>query len=418
MRFAMKGKTMNIRMDELIRTVGAALDIVEGELLGASTNHGKRIAALCSLMCRELGMETEEIRAITACALFHDNALTEYIQSEVTGEVRGKNFKLHCVYGQRNMETLPFKSDIQGLVLYHHEQADGGGPFGKKEGEFPLGAELIAIADMVDAAHHLQRVQPENISSLQKEIEGQKGKRYTKTAADALLAVLGTDTLVSLQDERINETAAHLLPAWEAGVTDAALMRLADLAARIIDYKSVFTRKHSVQIANRAWLMGGYYGFDATMRAKAYLAAALHDLGKLATPTAILEKPGKLTASEFNTIKDHARGTYDLLSGITGFGDICDWASNHHEKLDGSGYSFGKSAENLDHVSRILACTDIYQAVSEERPYHPGRSHSDTMPVLRDMAQKGFIDGAIVKDFDTVMAEYSDKDIPPPENAI
>jgi len=370
-------------------------------------------------MGKELGMDVEEIKAVTTCALFHDNALTEYIQSEHKGsDAQGTNLKLHCEYGQRNIETLPFKFDIKGLILYHHEQAEGGGPFGKREGEFPVGAELIAIADMVDVHRHLQRVPVENIPILKKEIEAQSGKRYTKTAADAMLAILNEDTLLSLRSENIKETAARLLPEWQVEAQDEEVIRLADLSAKIIDYASVFTRKHSVQIANRIWLMGGYYNFDPATHAKAYLAAAMHDLGKLATPTEILEKPGKLNDSEFNIIKAHVRGTYDLLSVITGFEDICCWASSHHEKLDGTGYCFGKKAEELDFVSRLLACTDIYQAVCEERPYHPARSHSDTIPVLFDMAQKGLIDSKIVKDFDTVMADYSFKDVPSPANTI
>jgi len=406
---------MNVRMDELVKAVAVALDIVECELLGASANHGKRIATLCSMMGRAAGMNEDEQRTLTTCALFHDNALTEYILSERTGDEHGKDFKLHCTYGQRNIERLPFTSDVKGIVLYHHEHADGSGPFGKRDGEFPLGAELIAIADMLDTGHHLQRIPAGSLPSIQKQISEQSGKRYTKRAAEAMLSILTAETLAMLQNENINETAARIIPAWHVTLENDALMNLADLTARIIDYKSVFTKKHSVQIANRAWLMGGYYNFDPATRTKTYLAAAMHDLGKLATPNEILDKPGKLTPEEFNTIKAHVKGTYDILSGITGFEDVCGWASNHHEKLDGTGYWFGKDAQDLDFISRLLACTDIYQAVCEDRPYHPGRTHADTMPILRDMAAKGFIDAGIVKDFDTAMAEYSGRDVPGPE---
>jgi len=405
---------MKIRMDELIKSIAVAFEIVECELLGASSNHGKRIAVLCSLMGKELGMSVEEIRTLTTCALFHDNALTEYMLYKQKGDGWQSNFKLHCEYGQRNIEMLPFKSDVSGIILYHHEQADGGGLFGKKEGEFPLGAELIAIADMVDVSNHLQRMPADNISLLQKKIAEQSGKRYTKTAAAAMLAILSKDTLLSLRDENINEATAQMLPEWQVDIEDASLMRLGDLTAKIIDNKSPFTRKHSVQIANRVWLMGGYYGFDPGLRVKVYLAAAVHDIGKLATPNEILDKPGQLTDSEFQTIKNHVKVTYDILSGITGFEDICAWASSHHEKLDGSGYCFGKNAEELDFVSRLLACADIYQAICEERPYHPARSHSDTMPILQNMAERGLIDSKIVKDFDIVMAEYSNRDVPAP----
>jgi len=402
-------------MDELINAIAAALEIVESELLGASANHGKRTAVLCAMMGRELAMNEEEIRALTSCALLHDNALTEYVlYKSKNGDRYDKDFKLHCLYGQRNVDDLPFKSDVSGLVLYHHERADGGGPFGKKEGEFPIGAQLIALSEMIDIKHHLHQTPVKKISAIQKEISAESGKRYTKTAADAMLAVFNADTLLMLRDENINETAARMLPAWQVDVGDEALMRLAGLSAKIIDRKSVFTRKHSVQIANRAWLMGGYYGFDPVLRSKVYLAASIHDIGKLASPTNVLEKPGKLTDVEFAIIKGHVKKTYDLLCGITGFEDICRWASSHHEKFDGSGYPFAKNAEELDFVSRLLACTDIYQAVSEERPYHPERSHAETMPILWNMAEKGYIDSQIVKDFDTVMAEYSKRDVPPP----
>jgi len=409
-----RGKVMNIRMDELIQSIAVALDMVEAELLGASTNHGKRIAVLCSRMGRGLGLDEEAIKAVTACALLHDNALTEYILYKNENFEKDMNFKLHCEYGQRNIEEIPFQSDISGFILYHHEQADGGGPFGKKEGEFPLGAQLIAIADMIDIGHHLQRVPLDNLSLIQKEIAAQSGKRFTKTAADAMLSVLDADTLLSLRDENIQKTTARLLPEWHVGIEDEALLYLARLAAGIIDYKSPFTRKHTVQIAGRAWLMSGYYEFDPVKRAKIYLAASLHDIGKLATPNEILDKPGKLTDDEFNVIKAHVRWTYDILSGITGFEEICRWASGHHEKFDGTGYCFGKTADELDFVDRLLACTDIYQAVCEERPYHPARSHENTMPILWNMAQKGYIDEEIVKDFDKVMAEYSNKDVPSP----
>ena len=404
---------MKIHMDKLIQSIAVALDIVEHELLGASTHHGKRISVLCTMMAKKLGMNDDEIKAITTCALFHDNALTEYMLYKQDDE-REINLKLHCEYGQRNIEMIPLKFDVNGLVLYHHEQADGGGPFGKKEGEFPIGAGLIAIADMIDVDHHLQRFPIENISTLQKEIEAQTGKLFIKTAADAMLAVLNPDTLMSLRDEHIKDTAAQVLPVWQTKVEDESIMRLANLIAKIIDHKSTFTRKHSVQIANRAWLMGEYYGFDSIKQAKVYLAASLHDIGKLTTPNTILNKPDKLTDSEFNIIKAHVKVTYDILSGITGFEEICRWASNHHEKLDGNGYCFGKNADELDFISRLLACTDIYQAVSEERPYHPRRSHDDAMVIMRSMADKGLIDSKIVSDFDTVMAPYSNKDVPSP----
>jgi len=406
---------MKIHVNELVQSIATALDIVENEILGASTYHGKRIAILCSLMGKELGMSESEIKAVTTSAMFHDNALTEYVLYMYENNEPEMNLRLHCEYGQRNLEKIPMDFDVSDLVLYHHEEADGKGPFGKRDGEFPVAAALIAIADTIDVENHLQRLPAEELSTIQKIAKEETGKRFTKTAVETFLSVLDKDVLESLRDENIQETAGKILPAWQSEVKSDSLMHIASLAAGIIDFKSPFTRKHSVQIANRAWMMGGYYGFDPEKRAKVYLAASLHDLGKLATPNAILDKPDKLTDEEFMTIKAHVKGTYDMLSGITGFEEICHWASSHHEKLDGSGYHFGIDGKDLDFVDRLLACTDIYQAVSEERPYHPRRSHDETMPILWSMAEKGFIDKDIVNDFDTVMAIYSNRDVPPPE---
>ena len=406
---------MKVHMNELVQSIATALDIVENEVLGASTYHGKRIAVLCSLMGKELGLNDSEIKAVTTSALFHDNALTEYVQYMYENNEPEMNLKLHCEYGQRNIEKIPLEFDVSGLVLYHHEEADGKGPFGKRDDEIPLGAAIIAIADTIDVENHLQTLSEKDIASIQKEAGEQSGKRFTKTAVETFQTVLKKDVLESLRDEYIVETAGKILPAWQSEVKSDSMMHIASLTAGIIDFKSPFTRKHSVQIANRAWMMGGYYGFDPEKRAKVYLAASLHDLGKLATPNAILDKPDKLTDEEFGVIKAHVKGTYDMLCGITGFEEICHWASSHHEKLDGSGYHFGIGAKELDFVDRLLAVTDIYQAVNEERPYHPRRSHEETMPILWSMAEKGFIDKDIVNDFDTVMAIYSNRDVPPPE---
>ena len=196
---------MNIRMDSLIKAIATALDIVENELLGASTNHGKRIAVLCAKMGKVLGKTPEEITAVAICALLHDNALTEYILAERTGGHHDPIMKTHCEYGQRNVDTLYFKTDVKDFILYHHERADGKGPFGIREGEGSLEAELITIADSIDVTHHLQRVEPEKLSGIRHIITEETGKSYGSTAAAAMLDILDWTTVVSLRDNIIEK---------------------------------------------------------------------------------------------------------------------------------------------------------------------------------------------------------------------
>ena len=401
-------------MDSLIQVLGQALDMVEIDFLGATTNHGKRIAVLCAAMGRRLGMSTLEVSDLVSCALLHDNALTEYILMREGREEDDPNFGAHCEYGQRNMESLPFNGNIDGYILYHHEQADGLGPFKLMEGEYPLGAELIAVADMLDAEKHLENFSQAKLPSLRENIRTKIHVCFTDRAGNALLDVLDEEMHASLQNEKILETARNSIPAWTMEMNNPGLMPIAELISRIIDYKSAFTGMHTQQIANRTWLMSEYYGYDPEEKIQLYLAAALHDIGKLSIPSEVLEKPGALDKEEFEIIQSHAAQTRSLLSGMDGLGHITEWASNHHEKLDGSGYPLGRTAGDLDFNSRLMICIDIYQAVSEKRPYHPGRSHAENMPILSTMAENGKIDPAIVKDLDKVMAEWSGREVETP----
>ena len=404
----------SIRMDSLIQVLAVALDMVEKSFLGASTNHGKRIAVLCAAMGRRFGMSEPEISDLVSCALLHDNALTEYILLQEGREEDDPFFGLHCEIGQQNVSVLPFNGNIDGYILYHHEQADGQGPFRLSEGQYPLGAEIIAAADMIDAQLHLDSITVNELQSLRNDIKSQIHICLTKRAGDAVLDILDQDMLASLQNDAIITTVNKNIPAWTMEINNPALISFAGIISRIIDYKSVSTGIHTQQIANRSWIMAEYYGYDFTEKIRLYLAAALHDIGKLAIPSEILEKPGKLDHDEFEIIKTHIVQTRALLSAMDGLGPITEWASNHHEKLDGSGYPLGKNAEKLDFNSRLMTCIDIYQAVSEKRPYHPRRTHNESMQILISMAEKGQIDPAIVNDMDKVMADWSERDVEMP----
>ena len=403
---------MKIAMDKLCMVFSRAFDIIEHEQLGASENHSLRVALMCIAMGRKLGYDDDTVSEIAVCGMFHDSALTEYHLSQQAGKQQERNMILHCQKGQENVSWLPFNADIDKLVLYHHERGDGKGPFGKKEDEIPLEAALIAAADAVDATYHLQRIT--ELSELREKIASRADTYSTRAAIDVLLDVLDDDLLEKMRDENAMRVLESELPSWEADIGDPRIIRVGEFIARVIDYKSEFTHMHTSQIANRAWIMAGHYGYELEERNELFLAASLHDIGKIGIPTEILEKPGKLDDDEFNIIKGHVKNTLDWLGEMPGFENIRNWAANHHEKLAGSGYSRGLSGEDLDFNSRLMACIDIYQAVCEPRPYHGARSHADTMPILYDMASKGFIDAKIVEDIDGVMAKYSLRTVPSP----
>ncbi|MDR0918250.1 MAG: HD domain-containing protein [Oscillospiraceae bacterium] len=374
-----------MRADLLLKTISKGIDLVEKDVTGATLNHGKRVAVLCGLMGREMGLSDDDLTAFTTCALLHDSALTEWLS------LRGNDEKGHCVIGQKNIKLLPFKSSVDGFILYHHEYADGRGLFGKKTGEYPFKAELIGLADRLDVEY--------NFSQGISEID--YNQSYSLQAREIFGKILYKYHM-ELKDENIDTAWLKYIPPWT--ISDNESVGIAKFMIKIIDAKSAFTARHSSGIAKKALVMSDFYHYDENTAARLYLAAALHDLGKLGVSSAVLEKPGSLTDNEFEQIKNHVRLTYYMLNDLEGFDDVKNWAANHHEKLDGTGYPFGKKADELDFNSRLMACIDIYQAVSEPRPYHDERSHEETMPILYSMSQKGFIDEKIVNDINIAFA--------------
>ncbi|WDU84594.1 HD-GYP domain-containing protein [Caloramator sp. Dgby_cultured_2] len=127
------------------------------------------------------------------------------------------------------------------------------------------------------------------------------------------------------------------------------------------------------------------------------MAALLHDAGKLAIPNSILNKNGALDSREINIIKSHTYYTRLILSRVKGLEDITNWAANHHEKLDGSGYPLGLDKEGLSLEERIMAVCDIYEALTADRPYRKGLQKDKAISIIQSMVDKGEICSTALK---------------------
>ena len=180
------------------------------------------------------------------------------------------------------------------------------------------------------------------------------------------------------------------------------IRKLTNVLSRIIDSKSRFTREHSKGLSEKAGIMAEFYKKSDEERSCLRIAADLHDLGKLAVSNSILDKPGKLDLYEIDEMQQHTYLTRQSLQEINGFENITEWASNHHEKLNGTGYPYRKKGCELDSNSRLMACLDIYQALTEERPYRIALKHTEAMDILHKMQANGLIDGNITNDINSV----------------
>ena len=104
-----------------------------------------------------------------------------------------------------------------------------------------------------------------------------------------------------------------------------------------------------------------------------FLAGVVHDIGKIQIPSEILSKPGKLTPLEFELVKTHAQGGYDILKGVKFPWPVAEMVLQHHERLDGSGYPRGLKSDQILLGSKIIAVADVVQAMTSHRPYRPAR---------------------------------------------
>lgn len=396
------GNGMKIERNELLSVLSEALDHIETEVFGVEDHHAKRVAWLCLKMGKREGMSDSELSDLAVGALLHDNALNEYRNDYENGTLRqGVNGQAHCAAGEENLALIPGTGAMRGFVRYHHECADGSGPFGKTEGETPLGAQMIHIADEVDLRFSLGHCTSGFLDDIRHYLKENQGRLFGEHLSNCFMDVLDEECFKLLSDEQIGKLKLHIAPVW-LDISEEGLYSVANLFARIIDYKSPFTRGHSVGVACKAKKMGEFYHYDQETLAKLYFAGALHDIGKLLVNRDVLEKKGRLDETEYRHIQSHAYETWRLLSKINGLGEVTEWASFHHEKLNGTGYPFGKTAGELNSQERLFTCLDIYQALTEDRPYKAGMSHTKAIGILKEMAEKGELDPEITAEIDQV----------------
>ena len=139
--------------------------------------------------------------------------------------------------------------------------------------------------------------------------------------------------------------------------------------ARTIDAKDEYTNGHSTRVGYYSKLIAQNLGMNEDEVDNIYYIALLHDIGKIAIPDKILNKPGKLTDEEYAVMKSHTTRGAKILKGISTIPHIIEGAKSHHEKWDGSGYPEGLKGEEIPYVARIICCADCFDAMATKRVY-------------------------------------------------
>ncbi|MDD3223974.1 MAG: HD domain-containing protein [Clostridium sp.] len=401
---------MKINLDKIIRSMSMALDfaeissiennVIDENFVGkvpsknfskhSYQNHSKITTYISLKIGEHLNLSENEIKKLYISSLLHDIGASNSLKKAHIS----KDFIIkHCEKGAEIISDFPVFSDISPFILFHHENYNGTGPAKMKGEDIPVISQIIRLADLVEFLYNENCSSHSQKSGIIKYVTDNTNSLFSCRIASAFLKISSKEIFwfdmenVSFIDFILN----NISPNINTYIDLYDFEKIALIMAKIIDSKSSFTAKHSRGIAQLAYLVSKHIGYSDEKCLKMRIAGLLHDVGKLAIPNNILDKNGKLTDSEFSIIKSHVYYTKIFLDRIDGIKDISDWASNHHEKLNGTGYPRKLNSSNLSEECRIMCVCDIYQALTEDRPYRSGLSTEKAFTILNEMVSDGLI---------------------------
>jgi HD-GYP domain-containing protein (c-di-GMP phosphodiesterase class II) len=301
-----------------------------------------------------------------------DAGLAERVRSIVNilrngGQISHDLIETRCQRGAQIARRMRFSMAVQAGILSLDEHWDGSGqPEQLCGADIPQMANIALLAQVVDVFH----AEAGPAAALQ-EAANRSGTWFDpRLVATLQLLAMDPHFWQSLSDPGLEERVFALSPGQIASPVDEDwLDDIADAFSEVVDAKSPFTADHSRRVTLYTDMIAEELGLAPDHRRWLRRAALLHDLGKLSVSNRILDKPAKLDAAEWASIRAHSWHSERILERTSAFRDIAPIAGHHHERLDGTGYPYGIAAEDLCLEVRILSVADVFDALSAERPY-------------------------------------------------
>lgn len=388
-------KDVNVSLFDVIMSLPGVIDMVSPELEG----HHKRVAYIALNIAAKMGLPVQTQNDLFLAALLHDcGALSlkerlNALQFDIEGD---RGIFNHTETGWRLLKTFKPLEKAAHIVRYHHTSWNKPEYVISSGLKAPEESFILHLADRVDVIagrHQYAASQAENVKGL---VKKESGEKFMPDAVDAFL---------SLSESRSFWTDVMNAPGEDfrkQNFTDIELdingvFGVAKFIEKIIDFRSRFTATHSSGVSAVAEELARIAGLNEKECTKIKIAGYLHDLGKLAIPVEILEKPDRLTKEEFNIVKKHTFYSYHILKNIKGLEEINHFASFHHERLNGKGYPFGLTGDKLSQGSRIMCVADVFTAITEDRPYRKGMDSQSALKVLQNMADNEDIDAYLAE---------------------
>lgn len=291
-----------------------------------------------------------------------------------------KLIETRCERGADLARRMGFDETTANGILQLDEHWNGAGhPRGLKGEEIGLPARIMGLAQTVEVFR--REFGRDAALAMSRE---RRGRWFDPMLVDALLGLDADDWLwQDLVADNPHDRAESLAPkGHEIFLDEAAVDRIAEAFAAVVDAKSPWTHKHSQGVADICVGMGQVLGLPQSELNYLRRVGLLHDIGKLGVSNSVLDKPGKLTDAEFESLKTHPEYSHAILSRAACFDDLAEVAASHHEKLNGSGYHRGLADRELSLASRLVTVADMFEAMTACRPYRDGMPMEKVLGIL------------------------------------
>ena len=288
-------------------------------------------------------------------------------------------------------DGLGLPQSVQGLFAHRFERWDGHGPLGRAKGDrIALPMRIVHVA--VDAAFQHLLGGEERVVRL---VRDRAGHAFDPEVAACLAEnsseILGWDEHASVWEETLSwEPRPRLL--LERDALDRALAAMGNFA----DLISPYLAGHSAAVAELAARAAERCRMEEADVAALRRAALVHDLGRVAAPARIWQKPGPLNADEWEQVRLHPYYTERVLARSDFLSSLARVAGAHHERLDGSGYHRGVAGSEITLPARVLAAADVYCAMTAPRPYRDALPTEQASTELAREASPGRLDAGAV----------------------
>jgi HD-GYP domain-containing protein (c-di-GMP phosphodiesterase class II) len=288
------------------------------------------------------------------------------------------------------VQRLGLGEDVRESLRQTYERWDGKGAYGMKGDEIALSSRLINLADVVEVFGRAGGVEAAIVVARER-----SGTQFDPDLVDAFCEQAPM-VLTELDDAPSWETVIAAEPSLERELAGEELDLALEAIGEFAELKSPWIMGHVHAVKELVTGAAGGLGLPDADAAELRRAACVYDLGRLGVPNTVWDKPGPLTQSDLERVRVHPYLSERMLAFTPALARLGDIAVQHHERLDGSGYPRGVSAEQIATTARLLGAADAYQAICELRPHRSARTPHEAALELRGEVTAGRLDGDAV----------------------